>query len=162
VDLILGGVEPQPRVDLVATDAETGGPVRCTTYAGTFVVDAGSDGGALAKGSIGFWVPDAQAHPAAVVATAVVQAQVWPLGLAPVHEDNDAAVVTAGARLAPDPTDPAWVRVGVDAQVQVRNLFGTSEKIAHLMQQMGRDPGEYPVTRARFAYRVTTVVPHGD
>jgi hypothetical protein len=161
VDLILGEVVPEPRVDVVAADATTGTPVRVTTYVGSFTIDAGGDTSTRAAGHVGFWVPDGVAHPAGVVDASVVQAQVVPLGLAPVHEDNDAVVLGAGARLATDPADPAWVRVGVDAHLQVRNLFGTSEKIAHLMRDMGRDPAEFPVTRARFGYRVTTVVPHG-
>jgi len=161
VDLILDGVEPQPRVDVIATDAESGAPVRLTTYAGTFTIGAGSDNSARARGEIRFWVPDALAHPAALATTAVAQAAVVPLGLVPVHEDNDAAVVACSARLLPDPTDPAWARVGVEVHLEVRNLFGTSEKIAQLMQQMRRDPAEFPTTHARFGYRVTTVVPHG-
>jgi hypothetical protein len=162
VELTVTGVEPQPRVDLLGADPESGARVRVTTYVGTFTVHSGGDSTTRAEGRVGFWVPDAIAHPAAVAAGAVVQAQVVPLGLAPVHEDNDVVVLDAGARLAPDPGDPAWVRVGVDAQLQLRNLVGTTEKIAELMRGMGRDPAEFPVSRARFGYRVTTVVPHGS
>jgi hypothetical protein len=161
VDLILGAVEPQPRVDLVATDPDTGAPVRVTTYAGSFTVGAGTDSSAQARGELRFWVPDGLAHPATVAERAVVQAEVVPWGLAPVHEDNDAAVLACGGRLVADPTHAAWVRPGIEVHVQVRNLFGTTDKIVGLVQQMGRDPSEYPVSRARFGYRLTTVVPHG-
>jgi hypothetical protein len=161
VDLILGAIEPQPRVDVVATDAESGAPVRVTTYAGTFTIGAGTDSSARGRGEFRFWVPDGLAHPAALATTAVAQAEVVPLGVAPVHEANDAAVLACGARLVADPADPAWVRVGIEVQLEVRNLVGTTEKITQLMQQMGRDPTEFPASHARFGYRVTTVVAHG-
>ena len=116
-------VEPQPRIDVLVTDAATGGQLRRTTYAGTvwFGGRPQVGGGVMITRSqmavvqSPFYLPDSLRYRADQIASALIAITV-AVQSSPEHSHH---VASAQARLDPDSRNPAvaWLQVQLLAAV---------------------------------------------
>lgn len=140
----LDAVDPQPRIDLRSTDAETGAPVRVTTYRGvvslSYEYAKGDALGVPQTNPFTFFLPDSLPYPAG---TEVTVAAMGMLTLQSTKSGSNAhsgpyGLADLSARLVDDPQGSGWRYV----QVDVVNTWTRPN--------------------SRFTYEVTVVTPVGD
>ena len=133
---------PGPPIDVVAASAETGAPIRSTTYRGLVDVSVDTNKGpTITQGPVQWWVPDSLAYRREdLTAGSVAACTVTPVGVTPLVADVRAFIDSVAASFEDDPGGQGGARLVATVGLQTTNLLETFT--------------------LRLSYEVIVVVPH--
>jgi len=141
-NFVVRSCTPGPPIDVVAASAETGAPIRSTTYRGLVDVSVDTNKGpTLTQGTAQWWVPDSLSYRREdLTAGSVAACTVAPVGVTPLVADVRALIDSVGASFEDDPGADRGARLVVTVGLQTTNLLESFT--------------------LRLSYDVVAVVPH--